>query len=160
MLIFTQFQTTSCLRIEMSSVWKLRSERQVAFHFTERNQKIRFLLIWFRNIVIFLDTTIVHAPSFLCMAIATSYLIWIIRSFRIRWETISKPIQIQNNSNIRPVWTPKSGSCTPLISSDNDHHIPLLNAIIWKEASNQAVAPSITRPLHATATVCFHQIQS
>jgi len=37
------------------------------------------------------------------------------------------------------------------ISSNNDHHTPLLNTRIWKGASNQAVAPGITRPLHATA---------
>jgi len=31
-------------------------------------------------------------------------------------EMISNPIQIQKYSNIRPDWTPKSGSCTPLLS--------------------------------------------
>jgi len=34
---------------------------------------------------------------------------------------------------------------------DSDHHTPLLNTRIWKGASNQAVAPDISRPLHATA---------
>jgi len=29
-------------------------------------------------------------------------------------KTISNPSQIQKNPNIRPDWTPKSGSCTPL----------------------------------------------
>jgi len=29
--------------------------------------------------------------------------------------------------------------------------MPLLNTRIWEGASNQAVAPGITRPLHATA---------
>jgi len=36
------------------------------------------------------------------------------------------------------------------IFSNNDHHSPLFNTRIWKGASNQAVAPGITRPLHAT----------
>ena len=39
------------------------------------------------------------------------------------------------------------------ISSNNDHHTPLLNTRIWLEAYNQAVAPGITRPLHATGNM-------
>jgi len=35
------------------------------------------------------------------------------------------------------------------ISSNIDHHTPLLNTTFWRE-SNQAVTPGITRPLHAT----------
>jgi len=36
------------------------------------------------------------------------------------------------------------------VSSKNDQHTPLLYTRIRKGASNQAVAPGITRPLHAT----------
>jgi len=34
-------------------------------------------------------------------------------------ETISKPIRIQKIPNIRPDWTTKPGSCTPLVSTSN-----------------------------------------
>jgi len=40
--------------------------------------------------------------------------IWIIR-MRIQLKEKRYPVHIQNNPNIRPDWTPKSGSCTPLI---------------------------------------------
>jgi len=37
-----------------------------------------------------------------------------------------------------------------LVSSNNNHHTPVLNTRIWSGASNQSVSPGITRPLHAT----------
>jgi len=44
----------------------------------------------------------------------TIYFNWIIR-FRIRLKRKRYPIQIQKIPNIWPDWTPKSGSCTPLV---------------------------------------------
>jgi len=42
MLIFTQFQTARCLRIEMSSVWKLgsRAAGNIAFYREKLEKKI------------------------------------------------------------------------------------------------------------------------
>jgi len=47
----------------------------------------------------------------------TIYFIWIIR-FRIGLKRKRYPIQIQKIPNIRQDWTPKSGSCTPEMSTD------------------------------------------
>jgi len=51
---------------------------------------------------------------------AIFYFIWIIR-IRIRLKGKRYPIQIQKNPNIRPDWTPKPGSCTPLVCTRDEH---------------------------------------
>jgi len=81
-------------------------------HFYRDKLQKRLLQIWFRNMIIFPDTTIIqyqflgHCHSF--------FFIWIIR-FRIRLKWKWYPFQIQKILNIRPDWTPKTGSCTPLL---------------------------------------------
>jgi len=86
-------------------------ERQVTLHFTERNKKRRLLLSYmiskYRNFPwynYYSTSSFLHGDSFL---------IWIIR-FRIRLKWKRYPIQIQTILNIRPDWTPKTRSCTPL----------------------------------------------
>ena len=98
--------------LEMSSVWKLRSRTvgNIAVY-REKSDKQIFSAS-FRKIVIFPHRNIIPHKIF----VRPDFFIWIIR-IRILLKGKRYSIQIQKNPNIRLGWTPKYGSCTPLVAT-------------------------------------------
>jgi len=100
LLIFTQFPTTCCLGCPQSK--SKNPEWQGTLQSSERNLTSRFLVLWFRKVVIFLHTTIIPYQDFL----HGHFFFHFDNPNPVERETISNPIQIRKNPNIRLDWTP------------------------------------------------------